>query len=115
MTQVIQKILSQLEGVKMEVSIMADGKSIELNHFIKKFIGNVTKAVLDSLKGTSGVKEATFKFNSGKVDVLIDGKSLDLMMDKGFAKVIVKDTIYAMISHLKGTRRATELELKVIL
>lgn len=97
----------------MRASLQADGEPIPLKPFVEKFLANMAKAVLQSLKGTEGATRAIFIVRGKKMDIQIDGRPLDLHIDRGFAEVISRDTIVGATSHLRGLRGHEEIRLEV--
>jgi hypothetical protein len=97
----------------MRASLHADSEPIELKPFVEKFLANVAKAVIQSLKGTEGATKAVFTIKGKKMEIQIDGRPLDLHMDRGFAEVISRDTILGATSHLRGMRGHEEIRLEV--
>ena len=99
----------------MKESLQVDGSSVEMNKFIESYLANVCKAILDSLKGTEGANKALFKIEGKNVELVVNDNPVDLRMDRGFAALMVRDTILAVLSHLRGLRKWTQIEVEVVL
>ena len=96
----------------MKASLLVDGQSIALNPFVETYLANVCKAVLDSLKGTEGAKHAVFDIEGKTADLMADGAAVDLHASKGFAGVIVRDTLLGVLAHLRGVRKWTHIHIE---
>jgi hypothetical protein len=88
----------------MKASLTVDGRQVPLNPFVEGFIANLCRGILASLKHTSGATKAVFHIRKDRVELTADDKQVDLGEDKGFAMVIIRDTILGAVSHLKGVR-----------
>ena len=99
----------------MKASLRVDGSSVETNPFVESYLANVCKAILDSLKGTEGANKALFKIEGKNVELVVNDNPVELGIDRGFAGVIVRDTILGVLSHLRGVRKWTQIEVEVVL
>jgi hypothetical protein len=97
----------------MNASLKVDGKTVQMKPFVETYLANVCDAVLRSLKGTDGFQRAVFIIQAKRLQLLVDDQTLDLHMDKGFAGVIVRDTILGVLSHLRGTRSWTVIQVEL--
>lgn len=97
----------------MKASLQADGESVAMKPFVEEFIARVAYAVLQSLKGTQGAKKATFFIRGKNLELQVNGRALDLHIDRGFAEVIARDTIMGTLSHLRGLRGKKEIRLEL--
>ena len=96
----------------MKASLLVDGESIALNPFVGNYLANVCKAILDSLKGTEGTKRAVFDIEGKTADLKADGVDVDLHASKGFAGVIVRDTLLGVLAHLRGVRKWNHIRIE---
>jgi hypothetical protein len=99
----------------MKATLYVDGNTIEMNPFIESYLANICKAILNSLKGTQGAQKAVFRIKGKNVEIVVNDNPLDLHIDRGFAGVIVRDTILEVLTHLRGIRGGKEIEIEVIL
>lgn len=97
----------------MDVQLVADGKTIELNPFVEGYLGNIVKGISASLRGTDGARRLEFHLEDEKVIFLADGKEIQLDLGKGFAKELVADTIETIIKHLKEADKAEKIRICV--
>lgn len=99
----------------MNASLQVDGRALDMKPFVETYLANVCHAILRSLKGTEGVQQASFRIQGKDLELLVNDQPLDLHMDKGFARVIVRDTLLGVLSHLRGTRKWSEILVRVTL
>jgi len=99
----------------MKATLYVDGNTIETNPFIQSYLANICKAILDSLKGTQGAQKARFRIKGKDLEIVVNDNPTDLHMDRGFAGVIVRDTILGILAHLRGIRGGKVTEIEVIL
>ncbi len=97
----------------MKAVLRVDGKLVGLNPFVETFLGNVCEAILRSLKGTQDARSAVFQIEGKKVKLHVDDRPVDLHMDRGFAGVLVRDTLLGALAHLRGMRGWSQIILEV--
>jgi hypothetical protein len=99
----------------MKSTLRVDDCDIELGPFVETYLANVCRAILDSLKGTAGAQRAEFRIEGKGLELLVNDQPVDLGMDKGFARVIVRDTVLGVLAHLRGTRGWTQIQVELVL
>lgn len=99
----------------MNAKLHVDGRKVNMKPFVETYLANVCEAILRSLKGTEGAQRVVFRIRGKDLELLVDDRPLDLHIDKGFAHVIVHDTLVGVMSHLRGTRRWNEIQVDLIL
>ncbi len=97
----------------MAVKLVADGKDIELNPFVAGYLRNIVKGIGASLRETDKAHRLEFNLEGKDLTLLADGKEVPLDLGKGFAKVIVSDTIKAVIQRHKHAKRAEKIQISV--
>lgn len=98
----------------MKTTLRVDGKSVELNPFVEAFLGNICEAILRSLKGTQAARSAIFRIEGRKVELHVDSRRVDLHMGRGFAGVLVRDTLMGALAHLRGVRGGAQILLEMV-
>jgi hypothetical protein len=97
----------------MAVQLLADGNLIELNSFVEGYLYNIVKGIGASLRGTNKARRLELNVEGMDITFLADGKEVPLGLGKGFAKLVVTDTIAAVIKHLKRADRAKKIRICV--
>jgi hypothetical protein len=92
------KIQQENMTLSFDVSLSIKEKTIPLNEFTQKYIGNVINGIVSAL----GVEGNEYR-------IFIDGRRLVIFVDdtevplkKEFPRLIIRGTIKAMLSPLKG-------------
>jgi hypothetical protein len=96
----------------MKASLQVDGKQTPMKPFVESYLANICDAMLRSLKGTQDAGRAVFQIEGKKLELRLDDRLADLHMDKGFAAVIVRDTLLGVLAHLRGVRGWTEIRVQ---
>lgn len=99
----------------MKASLQVDGRAVKMKPFVETYLANVCRAILDSLKGTEAAKRAVFRIEGKDLELLVNGQPLDLHMDRGFAKIIVRDTVLGALAHFRGVRGWTTIQVELVL
>jgi len=85
----------------MRVRIYSNGIESPLSHFIGKLVSNVCLGIAASLKTPRPIENLTYELDQDSVSIQINGEPVPLNMSRGFSRIIVRDTLRGMISHLK--------------
>jgi hypothetical protein len=97
----------------MKALLHVDGQPVEMNPFVGTFLANVSHAILISLKGTQGARRALFRMEGKKLELHVDGRPVDLHLDKGFAGVVSRDTLLGALAHFRGLRGWREIRVEL--
>jgi hypothetical protein len=97
----------------MKVRLFSNGVAIPVSPFIARFIFQVSAAVIRSLKAPQPVRSAEFLIDPGDVFLRVDGAPVPLDHSRGFARVIVRDTLGGMVRHLKGVDPDAAFEIEL--
>ncbi len=95
-----------------QVSLTVNDNHIELDRFVEGFVYHVASGILNSLKGTSAIKNLELSVDSdGQVNITLNGTEVSLSY---FPVQIIRDTLAGMVANLKGvTDEMHTLELKI--
>lgn len=95
-----------------EVSLTVNDNPIELDRFVEGFVYHIAAGILDSLKGTSAIRNLELSIDAdGQVNITLNGTEVPLTY---FPVQIIRDTLAGMVSNLKGvTGEMHTLELKI--
>jgi len=83
---------------RFDTKLFFRDNAIPLNDFTQRYIGNVVKGIVSSL-GAEG-EEYRIYIDGGRLEIFVDGEEVPLR--KEFPKLIIRSTIKAMLSPLKG-------------
>jgi hypothetical protein len=97
----------------MKATLLVDQQRVEMNPFVETYLSNVCQAILQSLKGTERTQRALFRIQGKDLEMTVNDGPVDLHMAKGFAKVIVRDTLLGVLAHLRGTRKWSEIQVEL--
>ncbi len=93
----------------MNSSIVVDGKTLELNRFIRELNGNLVNAIARSLKASEG-KRVRLVLNGDTLSMFVDENQVPL--DLGRAAEIVGGVLKGLLSNLKGAENAVEVSFE---
>ncbi len=86
----------------MQVRIECENVEVPVSPFVGRFVSNVCTAIVASLKTPSATKSIEFDLRGEKVGLQIDGSSVPLALNQGFAEILIGDTLTGMVRRLKG-------------
>jgi hypothetical protein len=87
-----------------KVSLIVNGKSIELNPFVEGYVFYIAAGILNSLKDTKPIKTLDLDIDSdGLLTVTLNGDGVAV---NEFVMEIVRNTLSGMVSELKGVDEA---------
>ena len=93
--------------------LFCDNLEASVSPFVARFVANVCVAIATSLKAPAAAKLIRFDLQGNEVRLQIDGASIPLGLNQGFAETIVRDTLRGMVRSLKGMDPQRELQIVV--
>jgi len=83
---------------RLSTSLFFRDNQIPLNEFTQRYIGNVIDGIVSAL-GAKG-NEYRVYIDGGRLEIYVDG--VEVPLQKEFPRLIIRGTIKAMLSPLKG-------------
>ncbi len=84
-----------------------------MGEFVGRFAAAVCLGMVDALKAPRPARHVRFDLDGTVVTLVVDGSPVP--MEKGFARVIVHDTLRGMLQHLKGLDPAGVVRIETTL
>lgn len=97
----------------MRVRLFCDNQEAPVSPFVARFVANVCVAVATSLKTTAAAKLIEFDLQGDEVRLRIDGASIPLGLNQGFAETIIRGTLRGMVHDLKGIDLQRQIRIAV--
>ena len=92
----------------VKLSLNVNGALIDTDYFVEDFIDHTVSGMVESLKGTSEIKDLNLAIDGDEVTVNLNG---DMVTLNAFASKILKSTIIGMVSPLKGVDNVRTLNI----
>ena len=83
---------------ELNTRLFVRGNPVPLNDFTQRYIGNVINGIVSAL-GAEGNEYRVF-IDGGRLEIFVDG--IEIPLRKEFPRLIIRGTIKAMLSPLKG-------------
>jgi len=83
---------------RFDTSLYFRDNQIPLNEFTQRYIGNVIRGIVSAL-GAKGNEYGVY-IDGGRLEIYVDG--VEVPLKKEFPRLIIRSTIKAMLSPLKG-------------
>ena len=95
-----------------KVSLTVNDVPIKLDFFVEGYVEHVTAGILASLKDTGEIKDLELDIdNEGQVKINLNGSEVPLSY---FPIEIIRNTVFGMVSNLKGVNQVERLKITII-
>ncbi|MBN2361514.1 MAG: hypothetical protein JXR83_18830 [Deltaproteobacteria bacterium] len=91
-----------------QVMLSVNETQVDLDYFAQSFVDHVVAGMLESLEGTSPIKNLTLAIDGDAVAIQLNGAPIPT---NPFASKIIKSTVLGMVSSLKGASDPKKLQL----
>ncbi len=97
----------------MRVRIVCGDCAPELGRFIHAYVGNVCRGIVAALRVEPPTESILLEVEGDAVSLQVDGRPVSLDENRGFAAVIVRDTVRGMTGRLKGIVPGAAIRIRV--
>jgi len=98
---------------RMRVWLFCDNQEAPVSPFVARFLSNICFAIATSLKTPAAKKKIEFDLQGDEVRLQIDGASIPLGLNQGFAGTLIRGTLRGMVQDLKGIDLQRQIRIAV--